>query len=96
MAVLSGLAAKEVMVSTMAVLYHSDIEDKRLSDVIKANVSFAVAVAMIILVMFYSPCFASIGTFFVEVPQWRWRLFYLIYPNLFAWVAAYIGYKLAS
>ncbi|MCH9812877.1 MAG: ferrous iron transport protein B, partial [Epsilonproteobacteria bacterium] len=94
-AVLSGLAAKEVMVSTMAVLYHSDEEDERLGDVIKSHIPFAVAVAMILFVMFYSPCFASIGTFFAEVSQWKWRLFYLVYPNLFAWLAAFVGYQLA-
>ncbi len=94
-AVITGLAAKEVMVSTMAVLYHSDAQDERLTEIIKENITFASAVAMILLVMIYSPCLASIGTFFAEVPQWRWRIFYLIYPNVLAWIVAYVGFSLA-
>lgn len=93
-AVVTGLAAKEVMVSTMAVLYHTDEEDEKLGDIIKENITFASAVAMILLVMIYSPCFASIGTFFAEVKEWRWRIFYLIYPNVLAWIVAYIGFNL--
>ena len=93
-ALLSGLAAKEVMVSTMAVLYNSSEDDEKLGDVIKQNISFATAVAIIIMVMFYSPCLAAMGTFYAEVPQWAWRTFYTIYPNVFAWVMAFIAYHL--
>ena len=94
-AVITGLAAKEVMVSTMAVLYHTDEEDERLGDIIKENITIASAVAMILLVMIYSPCFASISTFFAEVKEWKWRIFYLIYPNVLAWIMAFIGFNLA-
>lgn len=94
-AVITGLAAKEIMVSTMAILYHSDAQDERLTEIIKENITFASAVAMILLVMIYSPCLASIGIFFAEVPQWRWRIFYLIYPNILAWIVAFIGFNLA-
>jgi len=50
---------------------------------------------MILLVMIYSPCFASISTFFAEVKEWKWRIFYLIYPNVLAWIMAFIGFNLA-
>jgi ferrous iron transport protein B len=93
-ALLSGLAAKEVMVSTMAVLYHTNEDDEKLGDVIKGNISFATAVALIIMVMFYSPCLAAMGTFYAEVPQWAWRTFYTIYPNVFAWIMAFIAYNI--
>lgn len=93
-ALISGLAAKETVVSTMAVLYHSD--DEKLSTTIKKQVSFATAVAMIIIVMFYSPCLAAMGTFYAEVPQWAWRTFYTIYPNVFAWIMAFIAYHILA
>jgi len=93
-ALLSGLAAKETVVSTMAVLYHN--ENESLKDSLKENISFATAISIIIFVMFYSPCLAAMGTFYAEVPQWAWRTFYTIYPNLFAWVAAFIAYNLLS
>jgi ferrous iron transport protein B len=91
-ALLSGLAAKEVVVSTTAVLYHDD--KKPLKEVLKENISFATAVAFIIIIMFYSPCIAAMSTFYSEVPQWAWRTFYTIYPNVFAWVMAFIAYNL--
>ena len=98
-AILSGLAAKEVVVSTMAVLYHtpdSDETSKELIETIRKNIPFATAVAIILIIMFYSPCLAAMGTFWAEVPQWQWRLFYTIYPNVFAYIAALIGYMIAK
>jgi len=91
-ALISGLAAKEVVVSTTAVLYHDD--NKPLKEVLKENISFATAVAFIIIIMFYSPCIAAMSTFYAEVPQWAWRVFYTIYPNIFAWIMAFIAYNL--
>jgi ferrous iron transport protein B len=93
-ALLSGLAAKEVMVSTMAVLYHTNEDDEKLGSIMKENITFATAVALIIMVMFYSPCLAAMGTFYAEVPQWAWKVFYTIYPNVFAWVMAFIAYNM--
>jgi ferrous iron transport protein B len=95
-AALSGLAAKEVMVSTMAVLYHTNEEDSKLIAIIRENITFASAVSLIILVMFYSPCLAAMGTFYSEVPQWAWRIFYTVYPNVFAWIVAFIFYNILS
>ncbi len=92
--IISGLAAKEVVVSTMAVLYNtpeSDETSKELIETIRKNISFATAVAIILIIMFYSPCLAAMGTFWAEVPQWQWRIFYTIYPNVFAYIAALIG-----
>jgi len=88
-AILTGLAAKEVVVSTMAVLYGSD-EDS-LQERLKDIIPFSVAIAIIIFVMFYSPCLAAMGTFYAEIPQWQWRLFYTIYPNIFAYIMALIA-----
>jgi len=96
--IIAGLAAKEVVVSTMAVLYHtpdSDETSKELVETIRKNISFPTAVAIILIIMFYSPCLAAMGTFWAEVPQWKWRLFYTIYPNVLAYLMALIGYNIA-
>ena len=95
-AAISGLAAKEVVVSTLAVLYHTSDEDENLGDVIKANISFAAAISMIILVMIYSPCLAAMSTFYAEIPQWAWRAFYTVYPNVLAWILAFVSYHLIT
>ena len=94
---LAGLAAKETVVSTMAVLYgvgNSDETSKGLIKIIRKTMPFTAAVAMIIIVMFYSPCVAAMSTFYAEVPKWAWRIFYTIYPNVFAYFAAFITVSL--
>ncbi|BDY13075.1 ferrous iron transport protein B [Hydrogenimonas cancrithermarum] len=93
-AAISGLAAKEVVVSTLAVLYHTSDEDENLGDVIKANISFAAAISMIIMIMIYSPCLAAMSTFYAEIPQWAWRSFYTVYPNVLAWILAFVSYHI--
>ena len=94
-ALLSGLAAKEVVVSTMAVLYGSSEDNsKELINKIKNTLPFTAAVAIIIFIMFYSPCLAAMATFYAEVPQWAWRAFYTIYPNVFAYFASLLAVSL--
>ena len=94
---LAGLAAKETVVSTMAVLYgagDADETSKSLIEKIRNTMPFTAAVAMIIIVMFYSPCVAAMSTFYAEVPQWAWRIFYTVYPNVFAYIAALLAVSL--
>jgi ferrous iron transport protein B len=89
---IAGLAAKEVVVSTLSVLYGGKGDSsKETVEVIRENMTFTAAVAMIIIIMFYSPCLAAMGTFWAEVPQWQWRVFYTVYPNVFAYLAAFLG-----
>jgi ferrous iron transport protein B len=96
-ALLAGLSAKEVVVSTMALLYRTGEKGlKSLKEAIRNSISFPTAVALIVFIMFYSPCLAAMATFWSEVPQWQWRLFYTIYPNLVAWLFAFIAYRLAG
>ena len=91
-ATLSGLAAKEVVVSTLATLYAvgeaSEKSDTLISK-LRENIDFKTAIALIVIIMIYSPCVAAMSTFYAEVPQWAWRAFYTIYPNILAWLAAF-------
>ncbi len=94
-AVVSGLSAKEVIVSTLATLYAVGEEnEKGLIQKLRENIDFKTAVALIVIIMIYSPCVAAMGTFYSEVPNWAWRLFYTIYPNVLAWILALGVYKL--
>ena len=95
-ATLSGLAAKEVVVSTLATLYAvgeaSEKSDTLISK-LRENIDFKTAIALIVIIMIYSPCVAAMSTFYAEVPQWAWRAFYTIYPNILAWLAAFGVYN---
>jgi len=94
--VIAGLSAKEVVVSTMGTLYAvgGGLENNGLIQKMKENVDFKAAVALIIIIMIYSPCLAAMSTFYAEVPQWLWRTFYTIYPNVLAWLLAYAVYNM--
>ncbi|WP_331774165.1 ferrous iron transport protein B [Sulfurospirillum sp. 1612] len=97
--VIAGLAAKEVVVSTMGTLYAvggAGEANQGLIQKMQENVDFKAAFALIIIVMIYSPCLAAMSTFYAEVPQWAWRTFYTIYPNVVAWLLAYASYKILS
>ncbi|MRJ02421.1 MAG: ferrous iron transport protein B [Epsilonproteobacteria bacterium] len=98
-AVVSGLAAKEVIVSTLATLYavgEGGEESSTLISKLRENIDFKTAVALILIIMIYSPCVAAMSTFYSEVPQWAWRAFYTIYPNILAWIAAFTAYRLLA
>ncbi len=94
--VIAGLAAKEVVVSTMGTLYAvgGGLENNGLIQKMKENVDFKAAVALIIIIMIYSPCLAAMSTFYAEIPQWLWRTFYTVYPNVLAWLLAYTVYNI--
>lgn len=95
-ATISGLAAKEMIVSTLATLYavgEADEHSTTLINKLRENIDFKTAIALIIIIMIYSPCIAAMSTFYAEVPQWAWRAFYTIYPNVLAWTLAFIVYR---
>jgi ferrous iron transport protein B len=97
--VVAGLAAKEVVVSTMGTLYavgDTGKGSKGLVEKMKENVDFKAAVALLLIIMMYSPCLAAMSTFYAEVPQWAWRTFYTIYPNVVAWIFAFTVYKILA
>ncbi len=93
--VIAGLAAKETVVSTMGTLYAvgNNGSNKGLIKKVRKNIDFKAAIALIVIIMIYSPCVAAMSTFYAEVPQWIWRTFYTIYPNVLAWLLAYLVYN---
>jgi len=92
-AAITGLAAKEVAVGTLAALNAVELEDSAPNDgliaVVRESIDFKAGIAFLILMMVYSPCFAAMGAFFSEVKETKWRLLYLLFPNITAWVLAY-------
>jgi ferrous iron transport protein B len=101
-ALMSGIPAKEIVVSTMNVLYAepSDIEpesDDELSvDVsrrIARDMSLPTAVAFLIFSLLYLPCLATIIAIGSEL-NWRWAVGSAIYNTAIAWVISYVAYLL--
>lgn len=98
--IITALVAKEIAVSTIAVLYHTPPDEHgnspSLMQQLPQRVDIKTAIAFILIIMTYSPCFAAMSTFYAETPQWKWRTFYTIYPNVVAWLLAAGAYQLLS
>ena len=90
----TGLAAKEFIVGSMAILYthqEADDENRLLGDYIKNAGSFTIPVTFSFLVfsMLYMPCVATIFIIKKESGSWIWALFSVVYSIALAWVAAF-------
>ncbi|WP_139470502.1 ferrous iron transport protein B [Campylobacter armoricus] len=97
---ISGLAAKEVMISTMGVLYSLgdglDETSLDLKEAIKNNIPFSTAVAFILFVMIYNPCFAATIVFNKESGNKKYTLYLFLFTCLSAYFIAFIGVNIAN
>lgn len=106
--VLTGLAAKEVVASTMGVLYSAneteaeqvDIDSDdgalRISKSIRNNMTPLSAMSMLIFVLLYMPCLSSIIAIKGESGKWKWALFVVVYTIALAWVSSTLVFQLGS
>lgn len=96
-ATMSGLAAKEVIVSTLGVLYSLGDkvkeDDNSLREIIALNISFPSAMAFIVFVMIYLPCLAATAVFAKEAQSIKYTAYLVIFTFATAWVLAFIMYQ---
>lgn len=94
---LSGVAAKEIVVSTLGILYGAD-EDSgvSLAEKLQASPDFspAVALSLMLFVLIYFPCIATLVTIKHETRSWWWALFSAFYTIVLAWAVAFLFYQL--
>jgi len=95
----TGLAAKEVVVSTLGVLYSLggdvDEENNSLIQRLHDNISFASAVAFIIIMMTYLPCLAATIVFAREAGGAKYAVYLFVFTSIIAYLLAFIGYHIA-
>ena len=105
-ALLTGTAAKEIVVSTMGVLYsggadesaaQDETADRSLAAQLSASGDFnsASALAFMVFVLLYFPCIATLGAIANETGSWKWAVASALYNTAFAWVMAFIVYRIA-
>lgn len=94
--ILSGIGAKELVVSTMGVLYagESDIDDESLSE--RIPMTPLVAFAYMVFVLIYFPCIATLAAIKAESGSWKWAFFTAAYTTVLAWVVAFVIYQLGG
>jgi ferrous iron transport protein B len=86
---LSGIGAKELVVSTLSVLYtnEEDIESVNLSD--RIPVTPTVALGYMLFVLIYFPCVATLAAIKQESGSWKWAFFSAFYTTALAWAVAF-------
>ena len=101
--IITGMAAKEIVVSTLGVLYPGDgqsqeslqtrIQKETYSDGTPVFTPI-VAVALMLFVLIYFPCIATIVAIKEESGSWKWGLFTIVYTTLLAWFIAFLTYQI--
>lgn len=100
---LAGVGAKELVISTMGVMYAQDGEayegvgesdDTALQAALKASVPTAAALAFMVFVLLYFPCIATFVATKNELGKWRWAILLACYTILVAWLCAFAAYRI--
>ena len=100
---IAGSAAKEVVVSTLGVLYVGDDDAEALSERLKTPSPLtgktpftpASAIAFMVFVLIYFPCIATLAAITRETGSWKYTAFSMIYNTTVAWIMAFIAYRIA-
>ena len=97
-AALVGISAKELIVSTMSILYlgEDDYEedDPVFRERIRAEIPLLNAIAFLIFVLLYFPCIAVFVTLKKQSGKWRYPIFLTLYTTTLAWVVAFAVYQI--
>lgn len=107
----SGMAAKEIVISTMGVLYQTDpnvegtqsLKQKIQEATYKTGPKIGqkiysplVAIGFIVFVLFYFPCVATLAAIRKESGEWKWSVFAVTYTTAIAWIASFLIYQIGS
>lgn len=104
-AAIAGVPAKEIVVSTLGVLYANDdtIEEAKLGERLSApspvtgrpDFTAPSALAFMVFILLYCPCMATLTAISRECGSWKYGLFTVVYNTALAWVFAFITYRIA-
>ena len=105
-AALAGVPAKEIVVSSLGVLYTGDetIPESKLSERIKApspvsgtpDFTAGAAIAFMVFILLYCPCLATVVAVVKETGHWGYGVFSVVYNTLVAWLVAFGVYQIST
>ena len=107
---LAGVGAKEVVASTMAVVYatssdeaemleedfESEENESRISELIRSNMTPLSAMSMLLFILLYMPCVSTIVAIKNESGKWKWALFTVAYTIGLAWIVSALVFQIGS
>ena len=104
-AAIAGIPAKEIVVSTLGVLYTDNeaAPEERLNQRLKADdpltgkpdFTSAAAISFLIFILLYCPCIATVTAIARESGSWKWGIFSVFYNTIVAWIVAFGAYHIA-
>ena len=102
-ALLAGAAAKEVVVSTIGVLYVGEDDEQMISERLQTPSPLtgeppftpAKALSFMVFVLLYFPCIATLTAISRETESWKYALFSATYNTALAWILAFITFRIA-
>ena len=107
---LAGVGAKEIVASTIGVLYSGDDsfgDDDSFSDdtekytrlrqmMLNEGITPLAGYAYLIFILLYFPCIATIAAIKHETGSWRWASFAAVYTTVVAWIASMLVFQIGS
>lgn len=99
--IVAGVGAKELVVSTLGVMYADAVQDEagssdtRLQRALVRSVTPPAALAYMVFILLYFPCIATFVAIKNESGGWKWAMITAVYTIVLAWVAAFVTYRLA-
>jgi len=90
LSLLSGVVAKEIVVSNMAIIYGLGESMSNLGQALKGVFTPLSAYTFMTFTLLYVPCIATIGVIKRETNSWKWMWFSIIYQFLVAWIISFI------
>ena len=87
----SGIGAKEIVASTIGVLYGD--ENAIAND---NSITSLTAFCFLLFVLLYFPCIATIAAIKGETGSWKWALFAALYTTALAWIVSALVYQIGS
>lgn len=96
---ISGVGAKEIVASTLCVLYanNSEADEDSMAVLLRADgVTPLVAFCFMLFVLIYFPCIAALAAIKQESGSWKWALFSALYTTGLAWIATFTVYQIGS
>ena len=94
--ILSGVGAKELVVSSLGVLYADNAEADAASLGERIPITPLVAFGYMAFVLIYFPCIATLAAIKGETGSWRWTLFVAAYTTALAWVVSFAIYQVGG
>jgi len=98
LSLLTGIAAKEIVVSNMAIVYGFADPNATadFAEVLSSQFTALSAYAFMVFVLLYTPCVAVIGVIKRETNSWKWTGFSVMYQLMVAWSFAFLVYQVGS